>query len=214
MTENQSSSAGSAGRPPHIFCIGLNKTGTGSLHLAFGVLGISSAHYFVPEGNTKDIIAANSDAGRPLMTGLEHYRAVSDWNRPETNALFVTMDEQYPGSKFILTTRDLDGWLRSRDSHVLANREKPDYQGGWLTIDHDAWIEEYNTHHRQVRAYFADRPEDLLELDISRGGAWDVLCPFLGVPIPDAPFPHKNKAPRLAQRLKRKTVAGWRAITG
>ena len=198
----------------HIFCIGLNKTGTGSLHLAFGVLGISSAHYVVREGNTKDIIEENARAGRPVMTGLERYRAVSDWNRPETNDLFVTMDQQYPGSKFILTTRDVEGWLRSRDSHVTANQEKPHYTGGWLTIDHDAWLKEYDEHHKAVREYFADRPDDLLELDISKGDGWDKLCPFLGVPVPAEPFPHKNKSPNPAQRAKRKVLAGWHAVSG
>ncbi len=197
---------------PRILCIGVNKTGTGSLHLAFGVLDIPSAHYLCREGNVKDIIAANSESGRPLLDGLEQYRAISDWNKPETNHLFRELDRQYPGSKFIMTTRSLDGFLRSRESHVRANQEKPGYTGDWLTVDHDAWTKEYYEHQQAVREYFADRPDDLLEMDISAGDGWDVLCPFLGVPKPDEPFPHKNKAPNVAQRIKRKAKAAQQRL--
>src|SRR5215213_4676131 len=31
-----------------------------------------------------------------------------------------------------------------------------------------------------------------LVIDIAAGDASETLCPFLGVPVPDAPFPHAN----------------------
>ena len=34
------------------------------------------------------------------------------------------LDRQYPGSKFILTVRDLDDWLDSRRRHVETNIER------------------------------------------------------------------------------------------
>ena len=36
-------------------------------------------------------------------------------------------------------------------------------------------------------------PDRLLVMDIPAGDGWEKLCPFLGVPIPDAPFPHAYK---------------------
>ena len=39
-----------------IFCIGLNKTGTTTLHEAFLILGVSSVHYECDAGNIKEII--------------------------------------------------------------------------------------------------------------------------------------------------------------
>lgn len=195
-----------------VFNIGLNKTGTGSLHLALQVLGIPSAHYVVPEGNVKDIIKANAQGGRPLLAGLEQYRAISDWNFPDTNDLFRDFDEQYPGSKFIMTTRSLESWLRSRESHVSSNQVKPQYKRDWKTVDVEAWTAEYHHHHQAVREYFANRPGDLLEMDISQGDGWEKLCPFLGVEVPSVPFPHKNKAPNLVQRTKEKAVAGWHRV--
>lgn len=186
--------------------IGVNKTGTGSLHLALQELGIPSAHYRVPEGNIKEIIADNHSAGRPLLTGLDHYRAFSDWNTPQTNHLFTLFDQQYPGTKFIMTTRSLQSWLDSREAHVLWTRAKG-HKDGWLEVDRDAWTAEYEQHHHAVREYFADRPGDLLELDIERGDGWAQLCPFLGYEVRTTPFPHKNKSPRASRRLARRVLS-------
>ena len=54
------------------------------------------------------------------------------------------------------------------------------------------WTSERTEHERRVRAYFADRPDDLLVIDISAGEGWEALCPFLGVPVPDKPFPRRG----------------------
>ena len=47
-------------------------------------------------------------------------------------------------------------------------------------------------------------PEDrLLVIDIVGGDGWEQLCPFLGVPIPEEPFPHSNKTTKTAETLAR-----------
>ena len=38
----------------------------------------------------------------------------------------------------------------------------------------------YETHERNVREYFSDRPNDLLVMDILGGDGWDKVCNFLG----------------------------------
>ena len=48
-------------------------------------------------------------------------------------------------------------------------------------------------HEAEVRRYFADRPSDLLVLDVTAAG-WEPLCEFLGLPVPDEPYPHTNRA--------------------
>ena len=48
------------------------------------------------------------------------------------------------------------------------------------------------------------RPDDLLVLDICGGRAgWEVLCPFLGVPVPNTPFPNANRIDSLDEILLR-----------
>ena len=52
-------------------------------------------------------------------------------------------------------------------------------------------LKRYCTHNMEVQR---EVPEDrLLVLDIVGGDGWEVLCPFLGLPIPHQPFPHSNK---------------------
>ncbi len=184
-----------------IFCIGPNKTGTTSLHAAFEILGIRSAHFRCEHGNIKDIIEGNYLSERPLLTSIDDFDAYSDWNRPRTNWYFKLFDTQYPGSKFILNTRDLESWMRSREHHVgrysnLAERRAQNPDSTWLNIDREAWTREWNELHHEVREYFADRNPDLLTLDVVAGDGWEKLCPFLGLPTPDLPFPSENAGNR------------------
>ncbi|MFE6684871.1 hypothetical protein ACFVFQ_00185 [Streptomyces sp. NPDC057743] len=50
-------------------------------------------------------------------------------------------------------------------------------------------------HVRRTAAYFADRPDDLLVLDLARGQGYPELAAFLGVPAPARPFPHRGGRP-------------------
>lgn len=184
-----------------VFCIGLNKTGTRSLHNALRVLGLTSLHW---GGDVLDRAAARGPEirlaveralaeGRPLLDDLEEADAYSDILALSTN--FDVLDRQYPGSKFILTVRPIDDWLDSRRRHVEANRSRAAsgaYVGTFLEVDLPGWRAEMEGHTARVRAYFADRPDDLLVIDIAAGEGWDRLCPFLGLPVPDAPFPRRG----------------------
>ncbi len=180
------------GTRPLVFGIGLNKTGTISLHEALTTLGYRSLHWGGPEVRLR--IEAARDEGRPLVSDFPEYDAFSDIWRLSEN--FGLLDAQYPGSRFVLTTRPLDAWLTSRRLHVERNRIRRDegtYTGDFLEIDPQAWTEEYEGHHARVVAYFAGRP-DLLVMDITAGDGYDLLCPFLGAPVPDGPFPVRHRA--------------------
>jgi hypothetical protein len=181
-----------------IFCLGLNKTGTTSLHEAFKILGFKSVHYTDDEGNNiKEIIENNFLAGDNIIKGLEGYDAFSDWDRPpHTVNIVKEFDKQYPGSIYILNTRNLDDWLNSREKHVRKNQERkrknPDEDIGWLKIDRTGWENEFNSHYNEINKYFEGRKDDLLVFDVTKGDGWEKLCPFLDLPIPTAPFPKKN----------------------
>ena len=75
-----------------------------------------------------------------------------------------------------------------------AYRSKPDW---WLA-------ELYNKHTTSVREKVP--PERLLEFNVKDG--WVLLCDFLGVPIPDVPFPNVNDSSVFVQ-LRR----AWLLIT-
>lgn len=180
---------------PRIFCIGLNKTGTISLHQALEVLGYRSLHWGGPSSGKK--VGQALREGRPLVEDFPGIDAFSDI--AGLSKRYALLDEQYPGSHFILTTRPLEGWLESRRAHVLRNREraaKGEYTGSFLTIEPDAWRTEFVEHHDAVAAYFAGR-DDLLTMRIAEGDGFEVLCPFLGQPVPKDGFPHRHKAANL-----------------
>lgn len=177
---------------PRVFGIGLNKTGTISLHHALEQLGYRSLHWGGPE--IRRTVEANAEAGRPLLTGIDDHDAFSDIFA--LSERFDVLDQQYPGSRFVLTTRPLEHWVESRRKHVLRNRERAErgeYAGTFLEIEPDAWRAEFVAHHERVAAYFADRT-DLLTFRIAQGDGYEQLCPFLGQPMPDEPFPHRHRA--------------------
>lgn len=179
-----------------VFGIGLNKTGTRSLHEALEALGYTPLHWGGPASR---LAVERAEAeGVPLLTHLPGHDAFSDILA--LSERFDVLDEQYPGSRFVLTTRSLEGWLASRRRHVERNQLEAAagrYHGTFLEVDEDAWRAERAAHHDRVRAHFAERPDALLELDIERDGArgWDLLCPFLGVDVPALPFPWEGRDP-------------------
>ncbi len=184
-----------------IFCIGLNKTGTSTLHKAFEILGLKSVHYMDDKGNNiKEIITTNFLEGNNILKGIEKYEVYSDWDQaPNTVAIFKEFDKQYPNSKFISNTRELQSWLDSRESHVKRNLENklknPELDVKWLKIDRKKWENQYNSHYSEIKNYFENREKDLLVFDVVGGDGWEKLCQFLDLPIPNIPFPRKNFAP-------------------
>jgi len=185
--------------PSKVFCIGLNKTATTSLHEALETLGIRGLHWGGPA--TRGQIERAMAEGRPLVDDFAGYGAFSDIQVLSDN--FELLDRQYPGSKFILTTRDLASWIESRRRHVLRNvarKQQGQYDGDFLTVDDAAWTKQYREHHARVREYFADRPGALLVMDIAAGDGYEVLCPFLGLPVREGPFPWSHRSASRADR--------------
>ena len=177
---------------PRIFGVGLNKTGTTSFHRAMTMLGFESLHWGGPP--IREQVEAAADAGAPLLANLEaRYDAFSDIEALSTR--FRLLDEQYPGSHFVLTVRPLDDWIDSRRRHVennLRRRTAGEYDGNFLVVDEEQWREHWITHLASVREYFAGR-RDFLEIDITNGGTWQPFCTLLGVAEPDAAFPWDNR---------------------
>jgi glycosyltransferase involved in cell wall biosynthesis len=177
---------------PRVFGIGLNKTGTTSFHEAMTTLGYESLHWGGPA--LRRMVEVSLAAGDPLLSRLDpRFDAFSDIRALSGN--FAVLDEQYPGSRFVLTVRPVDAWIESRRRHVETNRGRRDagqYSGGFLEIDEGAWREEWDDHVGRVREHFAGRA-DFLEIDLAQAG-WEPLCDLLGVDAPARPFPHVNRS--------------------
>jgi hypothetical protein len=112
--------------------------------------------------------------------------------------LYREIDQKYPGSKFILTLRPTDDWIRSVVSHFgsqVTPMRKWIYGVGSPKGSEQIYIDRYEKHNEGVLRYFSDRPKDLLVLRITEGDGWERLCPFLGVKeVPSIAFPRANTA--------------------
>lgn len=187
--------------PTRIFGVGLHKTGTTSLHHALGVLGFQSAHW--PSAHwAKTVwreIAANGRSPR-----LERTYAASDL---PIALLYRELDRAYPGSKFILTTRNEEAWLNSVRNHWSHDKNPFRHQWnhdpfthrvhqlvyGRRDFDAPTMLARFRRHNAEVQEHFGDR---LLTLDLDAGPAWGPLCEFLDCPIPTEPYPRKFSTPR------------------
>lgn len=173
-----------------IFNIGLNRAGTTSLTEALNLLGIGAAHHKHDGVRLYDLMRKNAAAGQPLLHGLDQYQAFSDF---AGRYFFERLDREYPYSKFILTTRELESWLDSRERKVHKNATSPNYHYSFKSVDRPGWTRERELFLARLDRYFARRRADLLIIDIPAGEGWEQLCPFLGVPVPDLPFPNRNR---------------------
>lgn len=187
-----------------IFCIGLNKTGTASLHEALKQLGLRSLHWApeelaslvqrqrAAEAIIKEMRAAIRNREN-LLGRWSDYDAYSDIGPISQN--FERVDRQYPGSLFIYTDRDEEAWLDSRKRHVernIAAQRRGRYVGSFTTIDESKWRQLRREHYARVTAFFSERPEDLLTLRICDGEGFERLGPFLGFPNISGRFPARN----------------------
>ena len=181
-----------------VFCIGFHKTGTTTLEVALKKLGYRVTGSF----GTKDPDIA-SKVHDMAYAMVERFDAFEDNPWP---ILYKELDARFPGSKFILTRRPAEAWIRSQVKD-FATTETPmrrwiyGENAGCPAGNEDTYIERYERHNREVLEYFSDRPGDLLVMDIPADAGWDKLCAFLGRDVPNKPFPHANKA-SLSRKIK------------
>lgn len=183
-----------------IFGIGLSKTGTSSLDGALKILGYKSIHFPIS------------------MEEIDRYEASCDIS---VSYRFKELDRLYPGSKFILTIRDLNQWLDSCENHFgkkVNLSDLPPKLSEFLRINrllnygtvsyHRVLFQEaYQRHIQDVKNYFNQRPQDLLIMNISSEEGWERLCHFVERPIPEKPFPQENVAcGSLEERFRDMTI--------
>ena len=140
-----------------IFGIGLSRTGTLSL-AALQTLGIETRHY-PNDARTQDELRH----GHYKLSILQTVRALTDIG---ISPFYAQLDEAYPDSRFILTTRETEGWLASVEKHfrnyVDLRREPVDdfvfasvYGSLHFSADRFRYVKEL--HDENVRRYFSPR---------------------------------------------------------
>lgn len=188
---------------PKVFGIGFQKTGTTTLKFALYELG-----YDVKGGGFELVPELRKGNLEPAFRVVDAFDAFEDHPWPN---LYQELDAYCPGSKFILTLRDEESWIKSVVNHfgfVPDIMQKYTYGAAFPAGYEDVYRERYRRHNAAVRAYFADRPGDLLELNLFEDAGWARLCDFLGKPVPNADFPHLNKGSYGKGKAVLQSVAG------
>ena len=186
-----------------VFEIGAPKTGTSSLGRAYEILGLSHRGY-------SPIISRKYAETRDHTEILEiakDYDAFEDnpWHAP---GLYKIFDNAFPNCKYILLIRDLESWIKSYEHHFSAEKNYNNIQHKYLIKNFAAKKDEiakrFTMMYAEIKEYFKDRPNDLLVMNICAGEGWEKLCPFLGLPIPNEPFPNIYKTLSTKQRIIQK----------
>ena len=174
-----------------VFGVGNHKTGTMSLAEALNTLEVKTLHW---------PWQLYYDLDHSL---LDYYDGFADFPVP---LLYKKLDAKYPGSRFILTVRGEDTWLRSVEWHFTEGRTKFEFAKcaavddvhrsfyGTTRFNAEIFIEKYRRHNEDVTRYFEKRPEDLLVLNFERGDGFEALSAFLGKEMPREAFPHSNRS--------------------
>jgi len=183
-----------------IFAIGFPKTGTTSLNRALTTLGYKvKSHFGLDDPNI------SRNVYEMAFRFVEEHDAFEDapWC-----FIYKELDEKYPGSKFILTLRSTEKWIKSQVDHFTQTRPMREwiYGAGCPKGNEDIYIARYERHNQEVLEYFKDRPDDLLVLRLTEGDGWEKLCQFLHKDVPDIEFPHENKGVDRARKRKRRKI--------
>lgn len=175
-----------------IFGIGLNKTGTTSLKLAFQKLGYNHL-----DRRPRLFKLWQKRAFEEIFAQIAPYETFEDWPWP---LMVPELLAQYgDDARFVLTRRrSAEAWVESLKKHSLKTHPVRNprkvifgqpYPHGY-EVEHMAFYEQHLT---RVRSLFAERPGQLVELCWEEGQGWPELCGFLGVAQPRKPFPHANR---------------------
>lgn len=186
---------------------GVGRTGTYSLKLALNELGLGPSHHM------EEVIIHMPEqlplwqavvAGKPDWPAVfAGYPAAVDW---PTAGYYRELHASYPEARFILTHRDPETWADSFSATIYklisAHEMVPEHVRPWLAmateviertgfplgLDRNSLRRAFEAHLAAVKATIP--ASQLLVFQVKEG--WEPLCAFLGVPVPDGPFPRTN----------------------
>jgi hypothetical protein len=210
---------------------GFGRTGTMSLKVALEELGFGPCYHMSEVFARPEHVELWRAAAQGKEVDWEQifggYRATVDW---PACSFYGELMEKYPDAKVILTVRDPQRWYESAYNTIytmtrtastspvfyLASLVLPRAKGmkrARQMIEEIVWerdldgrfedreyaIETFERHNEKVEQSVS--PEKLLVYEVKEG--WGPLCEFLGVEVPDKPFPQLNDSAVFRGRIRR-----------
>jgi hypothetical protein len=197
--------------PLEIIGPGFGRTGTNSLKLALEHLGFGPCHHMFEVRDNPELLPNWEAAARGEKVDwnkvFASYRSQVDWPGAR---FWRELAAHFPKAKVILTVRDPDEWFDSTQATIwpfaMARGKHPTphanaiaemaYQLVAIQTFDERMLERahatqvFKRHIAEVQGEIsADR---LLTIDLRDG--WEPLCEFLGVEVPDIPFPKTNSS--------------------
>jgi len=185
---------------------GFGRTGTMSFKAALEQLGLGPCYHMIEvyenEGHVEAWTAAIDGHPPDWSSLLAGYESVVDW---PACAFWKQLRDAHPDAKIVLTRRDPDAWFESMTNTIfqalradsdderlmrwrVATRKLIFHQTFGDRFDRASVVAALHAHEADVIASVP--PGELLVFEV--GDGWEPLCEFLGLPVPDAPFPRTN----------------------
>lgn len=197
--------------PLELIGAGLGRTGTLSLKMALERLGFGPCYHMMElwEHQEHALEWVRAADGHPDWNHLlGGYRSTVDY---PACTFWRELAQIYPAARVLLSVRDPDRWFESTQATIFNEttaapiKDSPLSEFFRKTVwgdfddrihDRDFMVEAFQRHNAEVERTIA--PERLLVYEVAQG--WQPLCEFLGVPVPDEPFPRVNSSQEWAER--------------
>ena len=208
---------------------GFGRTGTLSLKTALEQLGFSKCHHMQEVFRSRRQVDLWNKASLGENVDwddvFEGYAASCDW---PSAAYWEQLYACYPDCKVILTLRDESRWYRSTAETIHPfSMSIPTWltwvvprarvtrnmvvNTVWNGVFHGRFEDEayatrvFRENSERVQRVVA--PDRLLIFEAKDG--WEPLCAFLGVPVPETPYPHVNEAATIKRVVRVLGVIRW-----
>jgi Sulfotransferase domain len=197
--------------PLKVIGAGLGRTATFSMKFALEHLGLGPCYHMaeVMAGARKNVpLWLDVVGGKPDWDAVfEGYESTTDY---PACTYWRELAEHYPDAKVVLTVRDANTWFDSVNETIFSDQMQGPLAGSPIEVMmqgavFDAFGDRSRVKDRAFMTEWFERrnqdvvdglpPERLLVYSPKQG--WEPLCDFLGVPVPDAPFPRVNSRDEL-----------------
>jgi hypothetical protein len=194
-----------------VIAAGLGRNATFSMKFALEALGFGPCHHMsevFADGRRQVPLWIEAARGNPDWDAIfAGFRSCSDY---PSATYWRELAEHYPRAKVLLTTRDPDSWFDSVSETIFSERMQGSLRGSPVEVMMNGVIFDNFEGDITDRAYMTDwyvkRNQEVIDtlpadrlLNFHPRMGWEPLCSFLGVPVPDLPFPKVNSRDELGE---------------
>ena len=197
--------------PLKVIGAGLGRTATFSMKFALEHLGLGPCYHMseVFAGARRNIqLWLDVVDGKPDWdTIFDGYQSTTDY---PACSYWRELADFYPAAKVVLSVRDANSWFDSVSETIFSEQMQGSLAGSPVEAMMKGVIFDAFGGRVKDRAFMTDwferrnqkvidslPPEKLLVYSPREG--WEPLCSFLGVPVPDEPFPRINSRDEISQ---------------